>query len=671
MTYIEEFPRRVQEIETLWIPLSDGCRLAARLWLPEDAESDPVPAILEYIPYRRRDFTAIRDATKHAYYAGHGYAGVRVDMRGTGDSDGLMLDEYTQQELDDAVEVIAWLAAQPWCSGTVGMTGISWGGFNALQVAALRPPALKAIITACSTDDRYADDIHYMGGCLITENMSWASTMFAFNSRPPDPSVVGERWREMWMERLAHGDPWIIPWLEHAHRDAQWKHGSVCEDFSAIECAVYAVGGWADGYSNAIPRLLEGLSCPRRGLVGPWPHAWPNACVPGPCIGFEQDALRWWDQYLKGIDTGIAEEPMYRVWMQEGVPPKSFYTERPGRWVAEESWPSPHIESRRLALNSDGIAAQAGAEQALLHRSPQSVGLYAGEWCPYGYAAEMPLDQRPEDGQSLCFDSAALSAPFEILGAPALELNLRVDRPSAFVAARLVDVAPDGAATQVTYGLFNLTHRESHEHPEALEPGRAYRVRVQMNDIAHRFEAGRRLRVAISTAWWPRAWPSPEPVNLTVIAGSSTLVLPVREPRDSDAALPDFPEPEAAPPSPHTCDVPYQRGRNIRVDADSGEVAVEGIKDRGRYYVEGPDLTYGGAGRDRISIVGDDPLSARHEASYRITLEREGWNIRTETRSVMTCTREEFLISAALDAYEGETRVFTRSWEGRVPRKFV
>ena len=292
------------------------------MWIPEDAESDPVPAVLEYIPYRRRDFTAIRDATKHAYYAGHGYASLRVDMRGTGDSDGLMLDEYTQGELDDAVEVIAWLAAQPWCTGTVGMTGISWGGFNALQVAALRPPALKAIITACSTDDRYADDIHYMGGCLITENMSWASTMFAFNSRPPDPTVVGDRWREMWMERLAHGDPWIIPWLEHAHRDAQWKHGSVCEDFSAIECAVYAVGGWADGYSNAIPRLLEGLSCPRRGLVGPWPHAWPNACIPGPCIGFEQDALRWWDQYLKGIDTGIADEPMYRVWMQEGVPPK-------------------------------------------------------------------------------------------------------------------------------------------------------------------------------------------------------------------------------------------------------------------------------------------------------------------------------------------------------------
>ena len=252
-----------------------------------------------------------------------------------------------------------------------------------------------------------------------------------------------------------------------------------------------------------------------------------------------------------------------------------------------------------------------------------------------------------------------------------VELDLRVDRPNALIAARLSDVAPDGAATQVTYGLLNLTHRESHEHPEALEPGRRYRVRVQMNDIAHRFEAGRRLRVAISTSWWPRAWPSPEPVTLTLSAGSSILVLPVREPRESDATLPDFPEPEAAKPSPHSSEVPYQRGRSIHFDAETGELMVDVIKDRGRFHVEGPDLTYSGAGRDRISIVGEDPLSARHEASYRITFEREGWNVRTETRSVMTCTKEEFLISATLDAYEDDTRVFTRSWDGRVPRKLV
>ena len=216
------------------------------MWLPVDAEASPVPAILEYLPYRRREGTAERDALTHPYVAGHGYACVRVDMRGSGDSEGVLTDEYLPLEQDDAVEVIAWLAAQPWCTGRVGMMGHSWGGFNALQVAARRPPALRAILTSCSTDDRYADDIHYMGGALLLDNLRWASTMFAHNSRPPDPAVVGDRWRELWLARLRGSGLWLDTWLRHQRRDAFWRQGSVCEDFSAIECPVFAVGGWLD-----------------------------------------------------------------------------------------------------------------------------------------------------------------------------------------------------------------------------------------------------------------------------------------------------------------------------------------------------------------------------------------------------------------------------------------
>ena len=263
MTTVTSFPRAVREVDPDWIPLADGNRLAAKIWRPADAETDPVPAILEYLPYRRRDFTAQRDALMHPYVAGHGYACVRVDLRGSGDSDGVLTDEYLPLEQDDALEVIAWLAAQPWCTGAVGMIGNSWGGFNALQVAARRPPALKAIITSCSTDDRYADDIHYMGGCLLVEQLRWASTMFAHNARPPDPAIVGARWRDLWMQRLRESGLWLEPWLRHQRRDAYYKHGSVCEDFGAIACPVLAVGGWADAYTNAIPRLMQGLSVPR------------------------------------------------------------------------------------------------------------------------------------------------------------------------------------------------------------------------------------------------------------------------------------------------------------------------------------------------------------------------------------------------------------------------
>ncbi|MEA2778735.1 MAG: uncharacterized protein QOK29_279 [Rhodospirillaceae bacterium] len=663
--------RAVNMLDPVWITLADGCRLAARIWLPTDAEATPVPAILEYIPYRRRDFTAIGNSKFHRYFAEHGYAVVQVDIRGSGDSDGIMADEYLQQELDDGVEIIAWMARQPWCTGNVGMMGISWGGFNALQVAALRPPALKAIITACSTDDRYADDVHYMGGCLLTDNLMWGATMFAFNSRSPDPAVVGKRWREMWLERLERNDPWIISWLSHQHRDQFWKHGSVCEDFSAITCAVFAVGGWADGYSSAIPRLLEGLSCPRKGLVGPWAHAYPHAGRPGPAIGFLQEGLRFWDHWLKGQDTGFMDEPAYRVWMQESVPPKPQYENREGRWVAEDRWPASDIEWRRYALNPGRIEDRAQPPAEILHESPQTVGLAAGEWCAYGYDAEMPTDQRFDDAGSVVFDTAPLDQRCEILGAPTVALELSVDRPLGFLAVRLNDVSPGGASTRVTYGLLNLTHRDGHEAGKPLVPGKRYRISVKLNDIAHAFPAGHRIRVAVSTCYWPLVWPSPEPVRLTIVTGDSSLELPVRAPRAEDEKLRAFDPPEASQPIAHIPLVPYQRGRTVWRDVASGETIVEAVKNRGRFHLPDTKVTYAGKGVDRYIIRDDAPLSARMESSYTIDLEGEQWSTRTETRTVMTSTATEFLVSATLDAYEAGTRIFTKTWDARILRDMI
>jgi len=278
----------VRRIEHCWVPLPDGCRLAARIWLPADAETSPVPAILEYIPYRKRDLTRARDEPMHHWFAGHGYAAVRVDVRGSGDSDGVLLDEYLEQEILDGADAIRWIASQPWCTGGVGMIGKSWGGFSALQIAARRPPALKAIITVCASDDRYTDDAHYMGGCLLNENLTWDSVLLTFAALPPDPALVGERWREVWADRLERAVFFPELWLRHPHRDDYWRHGSVGEDPGRIGCPVYAVGGWADGYTNAIPRLLASLRAPRKGLVGPWGHEYPHDGAPGPAIGFQQ-----------------------------------------------------------------------------------------------------------------------------------------------------------------------------------------------------------------------------------------------------------------------------------------------------------------------------------------------------------------------------------------------
>ncbi len=673
MRTVTELPFALETHDPVWIEMPDGARLGARVWLPEGAEGAPVPAVLEYIPYRRRDLTAYRDSIMHPYVAGHGYACVRVDLRGSGDSDGVLTDEYLPQEQDDGVAVLRWLAEQPWCDGRVGMIGISWGGFNGLQIAARQPPELQAVITLCSTDDRYADDVHHMGGCLLGDNLSWASVMFAYNSLPPDPAVVGERWREMWRERLRGSGLWLDTWLRHQRRDAYWRHGSVCEDYEAIRCPVYAVSGWSDGYSNAVFRLLAHLRVPRKGLVGPWSHKYPHLGVPGPAVGFLQECLRWWDRWLKGIENDVMEGPMLRVWMQDSVPPTTRYRHRPGHWVGEPSWPSPHIEPRRYALERDRVLppGELPPKQVLTIRSPLTVGLFAGKWCSYAAGPDLAHDQREEDGGALTFDSDPLAAELQILGAPVFELALAADRPVAMVAVRLSDVAPDDKATRVTYGLLNLTHRESSEHPSHLEPGRHYRVRVKLNHVAQIFPEGHRLRLSVSTSYWPLAWPPPEPVRLALHLADCALELPVRVPREEDARLPAFGEPEGAPPIGVTTLEPSHHNWRVIRDLASDESVLEVIKDEGVVRFEDIDLEVTNRTRERYSSVADDFSSVRGEVYAERALRRAGWSVRTVTRTVLTSTPAEFHIQADLDAWEGDKRVHAQSWDRVIPRDFV
>jgi uncharacterized protein len=664
----------IVEIENVWITMSDGCRIAARIWLPAGAELEPVPAILEYIPYRKRDFMRARDEPIHRYFAQAGYAAVRVDLRGSGDSEGVLFDEYTQQELDDALEIIAWIAAQHWCSGAVGMMGISWGGFNALQVAALDPPALNAIITLCSTDDRYADDAHYMGGCLLNENLQWGATLLTFCAYPPDPEIVGERWRAMWRERIDHLTPFPALWLQHQWRDDFWQHGSVCEDYGAIKCAVYAIGGWADGYSNAVPRLMRGLSCPRKGLIGPWAHRFPHNGVPGPAIGFLQEAVRWWDHWLKGVETGIMDEPLLRVWMQESVDPQPYHEERPGRWVAERSWPPARVEKRRYYLNPGRLEPTAGRRVLLAFSSPQTTGLRAGEWCAFGAEGEMPLDQRSDDGRSLTFDTEPLPARTEILGAPVVELDLAVDEPSALLAVRLNDVQPDGTSTLVTYGLLNLTHRESHEQPEALEPGTFQRVRLALNDIAHAFPAGHRIRVALSTSYWPIAWPSPAAVIMTVRAGNSALYLPVRPPAPDDERLRPFEPPVAAAGMRRRTLRELPLKRTIEIDLATNETVYtfqSGEFGAALARIEAIGMDLGSTFLKRHRISEYDPLSALTEVVHKTIMRRKNWSVRIESRIRLGATRDAFQFSAELETFEDEEPFGQRSWQLTIPRQLV
>ncbi|MDH3377501.1 MAG: CocE/NonD family hydrolase [Gammaproteobacteria bacterium] len=664
---VTSFPHTVAEYENEWIELADGCRLAARMWRPTD--TTPVPAILEYLPYRKRDGTAPRDELTHPYFAGHGYACVRVDMRGNGESEGLMHDEYARQEQEDALEIIAWLAEQPWCNGNVGMIGISWGGFNGLQVAARKPPALKAVITLCSTDDRYADDVHYKGGALLMENLGWASTMLAYSSRPPDPALVGDRWREMWMDRLDNTPLLVETWLSHPYRDDYWRHGSVCENFAAIDAAVFAVGGWGDAYSNAIPRLVNGVQAPVKGLIGPWVHKYPHFAVPRPAIGFLQEALRWWNHWLKNEPDDIVDEPAIRAYVMDAARPQGAYEERGGRWIGESAWPSAAINVQSWALNHDGLGHDPTPETPLIVSSPQHTGTACGEYCAMWLGPEWPIDQRLDDAYSLTFDTPLLPDSIDIVGAPAVDLEVSCDRPQANLAVRLCDIWPDGASTRISYGILNLTHRDSHAEPAPLQPGKRYRIRIALDDIAYAVPAGHQLRIAISTAYWPMIWPSPATATITLYSGTSSLDLPVRNTSRPPPA--PFSAPECSTPMRRTVLRESEHRRSTTQDAATGLTEVTIVDDFGRFKNDAHGLVTDEVARETHRIDPVDPLSCRSEIHWTEQLERGEWQVRIETRTTMWSDRENFYIQAELEAFEGDTKTFTRSWDRRLRRNLV
>ena len=652
-------------LDPVWIPMSDGARLAARIILPRSASQRPVPAVLEYLPYRRGDGTAQRDALRHPFLAGHGIAAVRVDMRGSGDSDGVLYDEYLLQEQLDACEVIAWLATQPWCNGNVGMFGISWGGFNALQVAAMQPPALKAIITVCSTDDRYADDVHYMGGCLLAVDMlPWASVMLAYNARSPDPHMVGDQWRELWQTRLEDTPPYIETWLAHQRRDAFWQHGSVCEDFSRIKCPVYAVGGWADGYTNAVLRLLDGLTVPRKGLIGPWAHKYPEAGRPGPAIGFQAEAVKWWQHWLTDEPNDIMDGPMLTSYIQDWMPPASWYAHRDGRWVADATWPSADP-----ALRFYGGTGQLQTEADVqMHVAPVVIGTTlrsgadAGMWCSYALPGDYPPDQRAEDGRSWTIDSAPATAAYDILGFPECSFEVAVDQPWAQVVVRLCDVAPDGQSLLVSRGLLNLTHRHGHDRVVDMIPGQPERIRVRLNAAGHHLRAGHRWRIAIAPAYWPHAWPSPTLTTLQIDPASLWLDVPVRPAHPGDASADVFAPPAGTPVVGMTVRRPEQRARYERFDQVTSTWQLHDENDHGAFE-RSDGWCYDHRAADRYFITEGDPLSARSVCEHAITISRHDWHTNVETYSELTCDATHFHVTNTVKAYAQHELIFqsTRS----------
>ncbi|MEX0345874.1 MAG: CocE/NonD family hydrolase [Rhizobiaceae bacterium] len=655
----------IEIVEHAWIPLPDGRRLAAKLWLPEDA--GPSPAILEYLPYRKRDGTAPRDATTHPVFASHGFACVRVDIDGTGESDGVFDDEYSEQELSDGEAVIAWISDQEWCDGNVGMIGISWGGFNGLQLAFRRPDALKAVVTVCSTADRFADDIHFMGGCLLTDNFNWGGQMNAYQTRPPDPELR-EDWKVRWIEHMETLPFLAADWLRHSVRDDFWKHGSVCEDWDAIDAATLAIGGWADAYVNTPSALAANLNAPVKALVGPWEHKYPHIARINPA-DFHGEVLQWFKHWLKGRDNGAQNLPAYRAFMQEHDDPSPDYKPKKGRWIAETAWPSPNVTEQAFNLGKGVLSKNPGDGTAVVS-TPQHVGLNSSYFCPgMRIGHELAGDQSNDDALSVCFDSEPLVEALEILGRPEVEIKFSVDKPAAQLCFRLCEVDTGGVSQRVSYRPINLTCHSGFESPEPLVPGKTYTACIPLNECAHRFMAGNRIRLAVSTSYWPVIWPSPEHASVELDLSQCRLQLPVRR---VDA------EPDAVAPSPpHK--FPVWQGQELRtatgkadrIFEEDGTVVLKTFDDFGANCDANHGLEVGSHVWQRFSIHPEKPLSARHEATWRFEFRRGDWSVSVDTTNVMTSTLDDFILHRSIVAFESNEKIFEKQQTETIARKHL
>lgn len=660
-------PRRarsygVRAAEPIWVRVKGGLKLAGRLWLPDGAAGERFPVVFEYIPYRTHDSYRLIDDHWGPQLAAGGVAFARVDIRGSGNSEGLLDDEYLESEQRDGVEIIAWLSRQPWCNGNVGMRGLSWGGFSTLQVAALRPPALKAIMPMCATDMRFWNDAHYVGGAPGLTNLKWAAGFEMVMSGPPDPAVVGDRWDAMWRRRLENTPSIAACWLAHQSNDAYWRHGSVGLDPGAIRCPVYLVDGWADPYAPSAERLLRAIQAPKKALFGPWGHIYPDLARPGPGLAWAQEELRWWRRWLADEETGVMDGPMVRFYMPYATPAETAMKDLPGRWASESNWPSPTITPEKFYLAPGRLQAQPPSPARLAYVADQVVGLTAPEWIPYALA-ELPKDQRPDDARSVVFDTEPLTDGVEIVGIPVLRLKLASDRPAAKLAARLCEVAPDGSSWLITYGLLDLAFRGGMTAtPAALRPGKVEAVELPLNVIAHRFKPGSRIRLAISESLWPLVWPSPQIVTLDLHLGEASLTLPVRP----------LPAGEAPFPIPITHDG-FSRGEpSLEIDpADaSGWVRVRGAWPDRPYTVPGVGTQLSGHGPDmQLEVRPDDPASSKWTVTQSSSFRRADWDCEMKVEIEMRSDARHYFVKERLSALKDGKQIFSRERRDKIARR--
>jgi len=649
-----------------FIPMADGARLAATLYFPDEVASAPWPAVLEALPYRKDDITASY-RPEYVRLADAGYVVCRVDVRGTGTSEGIPTDEYPAEERADMCGVIDWLATQDWSLGTVGMYGTSYSGFNAIQIAMERPPALKAIIPIYATDDRYADDVHYFGGALKQlDVVDYPTYMVAMNALPPVPGLYGDGWREEWERRFNQTEPWIITWLEHQRFDDYWQFGSLRPNYEAIEAATMIVAGWADGYRNNSLRTFEALAAPKRLIAGPWAHAATDTSLPGPNIDLVPEMLKWWDHWLKGIDNGVDREPPIVLFAQRSTLPGADRPVVNGAWRYEPTWPAERLAPSTMELSAADVNAGPDGPDHLEVRG--DVGVTAWISCaghvPYG----QPTDQRPDEIASLTYTWEPLEEDLEILGHPTLRVRVTSTAPVAYLSAKLCDVFPDGTSSLVTRGLLNLTHRDSRRDPEPLEPGRAYRIEFELEVCSWTFEAGHRIRLDLAGTDWPNAWAPPEPVTLSFDREPSALIIPVLDGPSPVSDVPVLASPRRQQESTEPQD-PEKGWVLWKIEDDILKKERRAWAGSFNDYAEDGDTpAFTELYRGVVGVSTTDPGQAYSDAEATFEIHWPEATCRTHTEVKVESDRDSYRVRVELVASENGEERWRRAWDRTIPR---
>ena len=647
----------------------DGIVLSAAVYLPDAPGDGPFPAVIDAVPYRKDDDFLWSDWDTYGFMASRGVASVRLDLRGTGSSEGVIEDEYTAQELDDCEHAIAAVAAMEWCNGRVGMTGVSWGGFNSAQVAMRRPPALGAIAPIHWSANRYATDVHYVGGSLsVLDAVDWPGEMVVENALPPHPGIVGsEAFERMWHERLERTPQWPLNWPRRQRRDAYWKHGSLCEDWNALNCPVLAIGGWHDGYRDACLELLAHATVPRRAVIGPWGHTRPNRGWPDPKVDHRVLMARWFLRWLADERNGVEEEPMLIAYLMEGMPDRPYPADAvAGRWRAWWRWPSQGTGETRLELGDRRLLGGEPQTGPCRWDGPQSVGIGMPWWCGGSIPGGFSADMRPDDAGSLTWTTPPLEAELTVLGRARLRLRVSADREVALTAARLEHVRPDGRSALIARGSLNLTRRHSMEHPEPLVPGEMEEVEVALMAAGITIPPGHRLRLAVAGADFPITWPSPARAVLTVHGG--TLYLPVPD-ETEEVEAPELPAPQEGPPNPVRPLEGLPPSWTIEREHVSGVVRTVSSHGWETHLPEGGFSA--GSARVTGEIADGDPLSCRVISDNTATARHDGITAHARSRLQVSCTEASFVTEIDLRVERDGELFFERHWRDEVPRDLM